>query len=229
MYLKVRKRSDQDQWCFSLKHQIEGMKENHSLDRAMLERSLELARYSVSKGSSPIGCVIVDASGKTISEGRNKSGEPWSKTPRRIGDSGFAHAEMDAFYRIKKLEKPEGYTLYSSLEPCLMCGGAMGMIGVGRTVWACDDPWGGSGRLIAWNQHPAFVDIQVVAHPFHDLEREAAELFAPEARRVYPAQGWAAWQERYPEICAAFDKPIGDINTLRNAQKKVRRAARKKT
>jgi tRNA(adenine34) deaminase len=170
--------------------------------------------------------VIVDLNGKIISEGRNKSGEAWSKTPRRIGDSGFAHAEMDAFYRVKKLEKPEECTLYSSLEPCLMCGGAMGMIGLGRTVWACDDPWGGSGRLIAWNQHPAFIEIHVVPHPFADLEREAAALFAPEAQRVYPAKGWAAWQNYYPEICAAFAQPIADVTRLRKVQKDVPRSNR---
>ena len=109
----------------------------NDLHRAMLERALELARYSVSRGSSPIGCVIVDGSGTIISEGRNKSSEPWPKSPQRIGNSGFAHAEMDAFYRVARLEHPEECTVYSSLEPCLMCGGAMGMVGVGRAVWAC--------------------------------------------------------------------------------------------
>ena len=200
---------------------------NSDRDRAMLERALELARYSVSRGSSPIGCVIVDGTGTIISEGRNKSGEPWPKTAQRIGNSGFAHAEMDAFYRVARLENPEECTVYSSLEPCLMCGGAMGMVRIGRAVWACDDPWGGSGRLIAWNKHPAFVEMKVVASPFADLEREAATLFAPEAQRVYPEKGWQAWQQRYPEICAIFEKEIETKNELRATQKTVPRASRK--
>ena len=200
-----------------------------TLDRAMLERSLELARYSLSRGSSPIGCVIVDATGTIISEGRNKSSEPWPKTAQRIGNSGFAHAEMDAFYRVARLENPEDCTVYSSLEPCLMCGGAMGMIRIGRAVWACDDPWGGSGRLIAWNKHPAFVDMNISASPFADLEREAAMLFAPEARRVYHEKGWAAWQVRYPEICAEFEQTISSQDELREVQKTVQRAPRKQS
>lgn len=198
-----------------------------TLDRAMLERCLELARYSLSRGSSPIGCVIVDGAGTIISEGRNKSGEPWPKTAQRIGNSGFAHAEMDAFYRVARLENPEDCTVYSSLEPCLMCGGAMGMIQIGRAVWACDDPWGGSGRLIAWNKHPAFVDMKVLASPFNDLEREAAMLFAPEARRVYREQGWAAWRARYPKICAEFEQAIASQDELRETQKTVNRAPRR--
>jgi tRNA(adenine34) deaminase len=202
-------------------------KKQHERDRQMLERALELARFSVSKGSSPIGCVIVDGKGTIISEGRNKSGESWPKTPQRIGNSSFAHAEMDAFYRVARLENPEDCTVYSSLEPCLMCGGAMGMIRIGRAVWACDDAWGGSGRLIAWNKHPAFVDMNVLASPFPDLEREAAELFAPEAKKVYPEEGWAAWQKRYPDICAAAAAAPEEKLALREHQKQVRRSPQK--
>lgn len=198
-----------------------------AFDRAMLERCLELARYSLSKGSSPIGSVIVDGTGTIISEGRNKSAEAWPKSPQRIGNSSFAHAEMDAFYRVARLENPEDCTVYSSLEPCLMCGGAMGMIQIGRAVWACEDPWGGSGRLIAWNKHPAFVQMKVRASPFADLEREAATLFAPEARRVYPDQGWLAWQKQYPEVCAMFEEEIETKKALRTMQKAVPRAPRK--
>ncbi len=194
----------------------------------MLERALELARQSVQRGSSPIGCVIVDGHGTIISEGRNKSGEPWPKTPQRVGNSSFAHAEMDAFYRVKRLETPEHCTLYSSLEPCLMCGGAIGMVQIGRVVWACDDPWGGAGRMIAWNQHPAYERTKVLACPFPDLEREAAELFAPEAKKVYPREGWAAWRERYPEICAACEDAPEDTGALRAVQARVERAPRER-
>ena len=110
-----------------------------------------------------------------------------------------------------------------------MCGGAMGMIRIGRAVWACDDPWGGSGRLIAWNKHPAFVDMTVSSSPFADLEREAATLFAPEARRVYREKGWPAWQRRYPEICAEFEQAIATQTELREVQKTVTRAPRRPT
>jgi tRNA(adenine34) deaminase len=200
--------------------------QTHNVDRKMLERSLELARASVSKGSSPIGCVVVNGRFEIVTEGRNRSAERWGRTTRRIGDSGLAHAEMDALYRAGKLEHPEALTLYTSLEPCLMCGGAIGMLGLKRVVWACDDPWGGSGRLIAWNKHPAFENVEVTAHPFEDLELEAARLFAPEAKRVYGDDGWARWCERYPEVCAE----IGDIKTkpaLRQHQARVPRGQRR--
>lgn len=168
-------------------------------DRAFLERTLELARESIEMGSSPIGCVIVDKNGQIIAEGRNRAHEPWPDRPHEIADSSFAHAEMVAFYRLGRIEHPEECTLYSSLEPCLMCGGAIGMVQLARVVWACDDPWGGSGRLIKWDAHPAYEQTKVSSSPFEDLEQEAAKLFAPEAKKAYPDEGWEAWQKRYPE------------------------------
>lgn len=170
-----------------------------------------LAREGLEAGSSPIGCVIVDGAGQVVSEGRNHSGEPWPSEPHRVADSSFAHAEMDAFFRVGRLENASECTLYSSLEPCLMCGGAAGMIGMKRVVWACDDPWGGSGRLIRWNEHPAYEKIEVSACPFPDLEHEAAELFAVEAHRVYPPEGWERWRERYPDICARAEQFLAEV------------------
>ena len=170
-----------------------------------LTRCIELAREAVANGSSPIGCVIVDRNGRLLAEGRNRAHEPWPKT-RGIADSSFAHAEMDAFYRVGRFDDAPGATLYSSLEPCLMCGGAAGLIELGRVVWACDDPWGGSGRLIQWNGHPAYTHTRVTPHPSQRLETEAARLFALEVLRVYPAQGLAAWRERYPDAMQAAER-----------------------
>lgn len=182
-------------------------------DRRFLERTLALAQEGLTAGSSPIGCVIVDAEGQVVSEGRNHSGEPWPSLPHRVADSSFAHAEMDAFFRLENVHMGDaaGWTLYSSLEPCLMCGGAVGMVGMGRVVWACDDPWGGSGRLIAWNEHPAYEKIEVGACPFPDLETESAELFAVEAMRVYPPEGWERWKGRYPEVCARVETFLAEV------------------
>lgn len=193
-------------------------------DRAMLVRTLELARQALKKGSSPIGCIIVDQIGRVISEGHNRSGEAWPKTPRRIGGSGLAHAEMDALFRLSDLEGASQWTLYTSLEPCLMCGGAIGMLGLSRVVWACDDAWGGAGRMIRWNKHPAFEHIKAEGCVYPDLEREAAELFAPEAKKVYPAEGWQRWQGRYPEICHRYADTPEETSALRKVQSEVPKA-----
>lgn len=166
------------------------------LHEAHLREALALARESLARGSSPIGAVLVDRDGTVIARGRNRVGEP--QTAERVGDASVAHAEMDVFFQAGKLENPQDLTLYSSLEPCLMCGGASALLEVGRIVWATDDAWGGSGRLLAWSDHPAMQETEIVPCPLPDLEAEGARLFAPEAKRAFPDEGWALWRQRYP-------------------------------
>ncbi len=174
-------------------------------DRRFLQYALKLAREAQASGSSPVGAVLVDAAGQMVAEGQNRTGEPFG--PERVGGMGLAHAEMDAFFRAGKLKDPETMTLYTSLEPCLMCGGGSVLSQIGRIVWATDDAWGGSGRLIAWDRHPAMKDTRVTPTPFADLEREGAELFAPEAKKAFPDEGWKLWQARYPRETAG----LGDM------------------
>ncbi len=165
--------------------------------RRYLQEALDLAREAQHSGSSPVGAVLVDASGTVVYRGRNRVGEPQSA--EHVGGASVSHAEMDVFFQAGKLKDPQSLTLYTSLEPCLMCGGASALLEVGRLVWATDDAWGGAGRLIAWADHPAMQETEVVACPEADLEREGALLFAPEAKRAFPDEGWTLWRRRYPQ------------------------------
>lgn len=157
---------------------------------------MRLAREALEAGSAPVGAVLVNAGGEVVARGRNRVGE--AQTPEHVGAASVAHAEMDVFFAVGKVRDAGSLTLYTSLEPCLMCGGASALLGVGRVVWATADPWGGSGRLIAWSNHPAMRDTDVVPCPDPELEAEGARLFAPEARRAFPGEGWALWRARYP-------------------------------
>ena len=175
------------------------------LDHApYLRAALDLAQEGQAAGSSPVGAVLVNHEGQIIARGRNRVGE--AQTPEHVGNASVAHAEMDLYFQVGKLEDPHTLTLYTSLEPCLMCGGASALLGVGRIVWATDDPWGGSGRLIRWTDHPAMQDTQVVPTPEAHLEREGALLFAPEAKRAFPEEGWQLWRTRYPRETAPADQ-----------------------
>jgi tRNA(adenine34) deaminase len=174
------------------------------LDHARyLRETLALAHDAQAAGSSPVGAVLVDAQGQVIARGRNRVGE--KQTAEHVGNASVSHAEMDVFFQVGKLDDPETLTLYTSLEPCLMCGGASALLGVGRIVWATDDPWGGAGRLIKWSDHPAMQSTEVISCPDTALEREGAALFAPEARRAFPDEGWALWRQRYPAETAAVE------------------------
>lgn len=175
--------------------------------RSHLQEALRLAREAQEVGSAPVGAVLVNAQGEVVARGRNRVGE--AQTPEHVGAASVAHAEMDVFFAVGKVRDAETLTLYTSLEPCLMCGGASALLGVGRVVWATDDPWGGSGRLIAWSDHPAMQETDVVPCPDAELEREGALLFAAEARRAFPEEGWARWRQRYPAETEGVEEAAG--------------------
>lgn len=83
--------------------------------------------------------------------------------------------------------------------------GASALLGVGRVMWATDDPWGGPGHLIRWSDPPAMQGTR--ARPCLDPELEAAgaRLFAPGARRAFAEGGWAVWCEPYPGKTAGLE------------------------
>ncbi len=52
---------------------------------------------------------------------------------------------MDA--RVNLGRYPEGVTIYSTLEPCAMCLGAITFAGINRLIYGADDPEGGAVKL----------------------------------------------------------------------------------
>ncbi len=115
----------------------------------MLEAMAE-ARAAEAAGEVPVGAIIVAASGEVIARGSN----------RVLRDSDpTAHAEIVALraagaaignYRLL------GCTLYSTLEPCSMCAGAILHARIQRLVYAAADPKAGAcGSVISVMNHPA--------------------------------------------------------------------------
>ncbi len=86
--------------------------------RYFMERALILAKKAFMKGEVPVGCVIVKE-GKIIGRGYNKK-EKFLMP--------YCHAEIEAIKKAAKKIKDwrlEGCDLYVTLEPCVMCAGAI--------------------------------------------------------------------------------------------------------
>lgn len=85
-------------------------------DKTYLKRCSELAEIAQSEGESPVGCVIVK-SGNIIGEGSEKS--------RQLNDI-TRHAEIVAILdALKRTDSLKGATLYTNMEPCILCSYAI--------------------------------------------------------------------------------------------------------
>ena len=110
-------------------------------DTTYMRRAVQLAREAERRGNLPIGALIC-LDGEIIAEGMNSIWQPALGLTR--------HAEMEALRCV-----PEGLwsraremTLFTTLEPCLMCAGAILLHQIGRLVFGAADPYGGVGAAL---------------------------------------------------------------------------------
>ena len=118
------------------------MSDSVAADERFMQRALELARHARDLHEEiPVGAVLV-LDGEIVGEGWNQS---------ISGNDPSAHAEIVALraagQKIKNYRLP-GTTLYVTLEPCVMCAGAIVHARVDRVVIAADDPKTGAAGSV---------------------------------------------------------------------------------
>lgn len=103
-------------------------------DQYWMGRALDLAQQAAARGEVPVGAVLVSATGELLGEGFNQP----------IGQHDpTAHAEIVALRaagRAARNYRLPGSRLYVTLEPCLMCSGAIFHARVAEVVYAVADP-----------------------------------------------------------------------------------------
>ncbi|WP_458525595.1 tRNA adenosine(34) deaminase TadA [Onishia taeanensis] len=141
-------------------------------DEFYMHRALDQARLGLDAGEVPVGAVVVDAAGKIIGVGFNA---PVG------GHDPSAHAEVralrDAATRLGNY-RLDGCTLYVTLEPCLMCTGAIIHARLARVVYGAAEPKTGMVESRA----------NLFAQPWynHRVEVEGG-LLATQAKRLLKA------------------------------------------
>jgi len=107
-----------------------------------MRMALELAEQAAQAGEIPVGCVIVDDTGRVLGRGRNRREETRAVT---------GHAELeaiDAACRSRGDWRLDDCTLFVTLEPCPMCAGAMINARLGTLVYGAREPRFGSAASI---------------------------------------------------------------------------------
>lgn len=103
-------------------------------DIRYMRAALDEARRAYEAGEVPVGAVVVSPRGTIIGRGHNLT--------QTLGDV-TAHAEMMAITAATNTlggKYLDGCTLYVTVEPCVMCAGAIGWSQLSRIVWGADDP-----------------------------------------------------------------------------------------
>jgi tRNA(adenine34) deaminase len=110
---------------------------------------LEEAWAAFCAGSLPIGSVVAGPDGSILARGRNRILESHGETGLLFGHT-LAHAEMNALAVLPNhgmINRTE-CILYSTMEPCPMCMGAVYMSAVRTIHFAARDAWAGSTNLL---------------------------------------------------------------------------------
>ena len=102
-------------------------------DEFWMERAIAAASAAGSLGEVPVGACIVDADGRLLAEAGNRTITDLDPT---------AHAEVLALRLAAKAVgnyRLTGVTVYSTIEPCVMCAGALVNARAGRLVFGAHD------------------------------------------------------------------------------------------
>ncbi len=116
--------------------------DQETIDQSFLSLCLDLAKKAQEQEEVPVGAMIVN----------NSTGEIVSKSfnLRESLNTPIGHAETIAIHRAcKKLGtwRLTGHTLYTSLEPCVMCSGVIVQSRLDRVVYSATDTKGGGQSL----------------------------------------------------------------------------------
>jgi tRNA(adenine34) deaminase len=134
-------------------------------------KALDHAKKALAAGEFPVGCVMVHK-------------DEILATGSRIGTAGdfpneVDHAEMIALKRLIDLKvntDKNKIVLFTTLEPCLMCLGALILSGIGEIVYAYEDVMGG-GTKCDLKKLPSLYKNHRISIVPNILRNESLKLF----------------------------------------------------
>nr|WP_194847808.1 nucleoside deaminase [Candidatus Neptunochlamydia vexilliferae] len=130
-------------------------------DIQMMEEALQEARMAFAQDEVPVGAVLVHE-GEIIARARNLV---------ETAQNPSFHAELLCIQegaRALNNWRLVGCALYTTLEPCLMCAGALLLARVDRVVWGAPD--------IRHGAHGSYLNVFETQHPTHTLQIEGGLL-----------------------------------------------------
>ncbi|MBF0224695.1 MAG: nucleoside deaminase [Desulfobacterales bacterium] len=147
-----------------------------------MEIALEYAENALQDGDFPVGCIIVYKD-EIIADGIRINS-------KGIDTNELDHAEIRALRKLTNLDEPinrKECTLYTTLEPCLMCFAAIIINGIGKIVYAYEDAMGGYSGCDISNLKPIYKNsgIVVVSNVLRERSLVLFKKFFSNPRNLY--------------------------------------------
>ena len=136
-----------------------------------MKKALDQAQKALETGEFPVGCVLVYQDRIIVNASRAGTAQD--------AVNEIDHAEMVALRHLIDLEEnidKSKVTLFCTMEPCLMCLGAIILSGIGAVVYAYEDVMGGAANCNLEALAPLYHSGQISIVP-HILRRQRLELF----------------------------------------------------
>ena len=155
-----------------------------SADLDFLRQAIALARSGREQGGEPFGALLV------------ANGTIMHQTPNRCVELGdpTAHAELTVISehcRTVRTMALDGYTLYTSTEPCVMCAGAIHSSRISRVVFSVSQAM--LQQLTGGRSKPSAASLL-------NLGRQRVEVIGPllpdEGLRVFDGYAFSPWTAR---------------------------------
>lgn len=154
------------------------------MNETYMKIALDRAREALDDGDFPVGCVLVASDGVLVSGRRRNSAV----------NNELDHAEIVALRKLAK-DKPsyvdgESLTLYSTMEPCLMCFSTLILNNVRTIVYGYEDAMGGGTSLDLGGLKPLYSAMEIKVVP-NVLRAECLQLF----KRFFKDAGSDYWRD----------------------------------
>ena len=179
------------------------LKDKRFKDQHYMKFALAEAGKALDQGEFPVGCVIVFDETVVASGSRKgtasaiSSDVQWANRESRQRASEIDHAEIRALHYLEHNIAhshfvdsenssinsssnidivAEQCALYCTMEPCLMCFGAIILSGIQRVIYAFEDPMGGGTSCDLGKLTPLYQKSNITVLP-HILRDESLKLF----------------------------------------------------
>ncbi|MCL4521745.1 MAG: tRNA adenosine(34) deaminase TadA [Firmicutes bacterium] len=148
-------------------------------DVQLMRLALEQAEVAARVGEVPVGAVLMSSSGLVIARNYNR---------RESDHDPTAHAEMLTIREAAEILgrwRLTGTVLAVTLEPCLMCAGAIILARISRLIYGASDPKTGAVSSLFTTLNDSRLNHQVVVEGglLAESSRELLQAFFRERRR----------------------------------------------